>query len=752
MIDQEITARHAALCARIEALNHAYYVLNRPEVDDREYDALARELAELEARFPGLVTPASPTQRVGAPVPESGRFEKVTRAVPMLSLDNSYNPADVAKFEGSVRQFLRPTDQEGDFFQGELTFILEPKIDGISIECVYERGRLRQATTRGDGVTGEDVTVNVRAIGRVPATLAEPLDLTVRGELFLRFADFEAINLRRKEEGLEPLVNPRNAVGGAIHQLELRKKEVRAARQLGLFDLEEPAAESENPISALNISAFFYEIVGEGIRPTQHENLAFLGSLGFQVPPQVEVVESVEGVLAALTRWETARAALDFPMDGLVVKVDRTDLWRLLGRSAKSPRWAIAYKFAAERAVTRLVGVDAQVGRSGIVTPVANVTPVFLAGTTVSRASLHNWAFLRIRKLRIGDWVYVEKAGEIIPQITGIDGTRERGIQIVTAPVACPSCGAELRKESQEIKNKKKFQELIEALRTHFPSVPEDDGPDELEEALNRKVLPDAFLSCPDEEGCPAQIAERLVHFVSRQAMDIDQLGDKIVELLVKAGLVRAPADLYRLREDQLLALEGFAGKSAAQLVAAIGRSRRTSLARLVTAVGIAGVGAVNARLLAAHFGTFDRLVGFARAPLAEREAEAGRIPGLGEKLAGELSAYFERRWVVDQLSDLAAAGFELEAPASGPRPLLGKVFCITGRLSRPRAEVVSRIQELGGVARVKPSRKCDYFVAGGDPAEDKVAEFEKLKTDGKSAIRELSEEELERLLRGEDP
>ena len=613
MIEPEIAARHAALCARLEALNHAYYVLNRPEVDDREYDALARELSELEARFPGLVTPASPTQRVGAPVPDSGRFAKVTRAVPMLSLDNSYKIEEIGTFVKSVRQFLRPTDDRGDLLREELAFILEPKLDGVSIECVYEGGRLKLAATRGDGVTGEDVTVNVREIARVPGRLARPLDLTVRGEIFMRFEDFDALNARRAVQGQEPLVNPRNAVGGALHQLELHKKAQQVARQLTLFDVEEPdaGAEEGNPIADLNLSAVFYEVLGEHAQPTQAQNLAFLAELGFSIPAGAESVltrcpENVNDPLAFVTdlrpvieRWETARAALDYPMDGLVVKVDRTDLWRLLGRSAKSPRWAIAYKFAAERAVTQLVGVDAQVGRTGIVTPVANVEPVFLAGTTVSRASLHNWAFLRIRKLRTGDWVFVEKAGEIIPQITGIDGTRARGIEVVTAPAACPACGAELRKDPLEIKNKKKFQELIQELKASFPASPGDEGPDELEEALQLKVLRDAFLSCPNEEDCPAQITERIVHYASRQAMNIDQLGDKIVELLVKAGQVRAPADLYRLREEHLLALEGFAQKSASQLIAAIGRSRRTSLARLVTAVGIAGVGAVNARLVA---------------------------------------------------------------------------------------------------------------------------------------------------------
>jgi DNA ligase (NAD+) len=737
MTEPEIAARHADLCARIAAHDHAYYVLNRPEIDDREYDALVRELRELEALSPELVTPDSPTQRVGAPLPGDGRFAKVTRAVPMLSLDNSYNPADLGKFERSVRVLLRPSDAVGDLYQGPLAYVLEPKIDGISLECVYEAGRLKLAATRGDGVTGEDVTVNVREIAAIPGVLTEPLDLTVRGELFMRFPDFEALNRRRREEGLEPLVNPRNAVGGAIHQLELHKRAQKVARQMSLFDVEAPGEPEKNPIADLNLSACFYEIVGDVLRPTQRENLSFLEGLGFRTPPGFEVVDSLEGVLQVIGRWDKARAEVDFPMDGLVVKVNDTALWKLIGRSSKSPRWAIAFKFAAERAVTRLASVDAQVGRSGVVTPVANVEPVFLAGTTVARASLHNWANVREKELRLGDWVLVEKAGEIIPQIVGVDDTRERGARPVTPPEICPSCGGRLVAEVQK-KSPGGRRPADASVSGEAPPV--DDTTRE----------PAAFLFCPDEEGCPAQIAERIIHFVSRQAMDIDQLGEKVVARLVAAGHLRAPGDLYRLREEHLAGLEGFAEKSIAQLLAAIARSRRAPLPRFIFALGITGVGAVNARLLAAHLGGLEGLVAFAGADRPTREARAREIPGFGDALSGELAAYFERAWAVRQLEDLAGLGFELAGAVAGDRPLLGKVFCITGRLSRPRSVLVSRIQELGGVTRVSPSRKCDYFVRGEDAAADKVATFEKLKTEGKSAIRELSEEELERVLRGE--
>ena len=750
MTDPVIAARHAVLCERLLFLNQAYYVNHRPEVSDREYDDLMRELKELEDLAPELVTPASPTQRVGAPPPQTGRFEKVTRAVPMLSLENSYNPKEIQTFEQSVRQFLRPSDDVGDFFKGPLEFILEPKLDGVSIECVYEQGRLKLAATRGDGVTGENVTVNVLAIERVPKVLTEALDITVRGELLLNFSDFRALNERRQARGLEPLVNPRNAVGGAIHQLELHKKAVKAARQLSLFDVQDPVEETANPITELNLSAVFYEITGELVRPTQRENLAFLEQLGFTVPTGPEVVSSVEEILQVIDRWDHARAGLDYPMDGLVIKVNDTQLWKSIGRSAKSPRWAIAFKFEPEKAVTRLISIDAQVGRTGIITPVANVEPVFVGGTTVARASLHNWAFIRIRKLRLGDMVYIEKKGEIIPQIVGIDGSRPRGDSPVAPPAVCPSCASELVKEPL-VSTGKKLKKLIEDLKADFPSAPEEKPDAQLDEEIGTGMLNDAFLTCPNEAGCSAQVGERIIQFVSRNAMNIDQLGEMIVTRLVSAGHLRSPVDVYRLREEELLSVEGFAGKSAGQLLAAIEKSKKTTLARFIFAIGINNVGAVNAKILAGHFGTLERFVAFARSDRAAREAEVKGISGLGDKLQEELAAYFERTWVVTMLEEFASLGLELSETSAGEKPLLGKVFCITGRLSRPRAEVVALIQELGGVTRVEPSVRCNYFVAGEGAADEKMKKFETLINGKKSGIRRLSEAELEALLRGEE-
>ncbi len=738
MADPTIAARHAALCGLIHAQNHAYYVLNRPVMTDREYDALLQELKDLEAAAPELVTPDSPTQRVGAPLPSESRFEKVTRAVPMLSLDNSYNPKDIITFEKSVRQFLRPSDATGDSFKGDLEFIIEPKLDGVSIECVYEQGRLKLAATRGDGITGENVTVNIAAIDSVPKTLAEPLDLTVRGEIFLRFADFEALNRRRQAEGLEPLVNPRNAVGGAIHQLELHKKAARAARQLTLFDAAEPADEKPNPITGLNLSAVFYEVAGGLQKATQVANLKFLEGLGFSVPQEPALAASVEEILAVIARWDEKRLQSGFPMDGLVIKVNDCALWKLLGRSAKSPRWAIAYKFKAERVSSRLVSVDAQVGRTGIITPVANVEPVFLGGTTVSRASLHNWSYVRKKKLRIGDSVWVEKAGEIIPQIMEVDETRDRGSELVEPPTVCPSCGTELLKESLITRKKKARDEEPEAGPEAEPVLEIDDGED-------------AFLTCPNEEGCRARLTARIIHFVSRGAMNIDSLGEMIVTRLVEAGFVGSPVDLYRLGETQLYAIEGFAEKSVTGLLASIEKSRSATLSRFIFGMGIPSVGIVNARLLAGHFRTLGRLVEFARSDRSARSAAIREISGLGEKLQEEIVDYFERPWVVRILVELSGLGLDFSEPDSGRKPLLGKVFCITGTLQRVRSEVVAMIQEQGGVTRVSPSRNCDYFVEGANPTPKKVQLYETLKNDKKSDIRRLSEAELIRLLRGEE-
>lgn len=750
MTDPVIAARHAFLCERIRSHNQAYYVLNHPEISDREYDALVQELRELETAAPELVTPASPTQQVGAPLPEVTRFEKVTRAVPMLSLDNLYDPEDLRKFEKTLRTFLRESDEKNDVFKGELGYLVEPKIDGISIECVYEQGRLKRAVTRGDGVTGENVTANVLAIGRVPGTLSEPLDITVRGEIFLNYSDFRTLNDRRLAEGLEPLVNPRNAVGGAIHQLELQKKAVKAARQMSLFDAEVPVEDKKNPISDMNLSAVFYEVPSDHLRSTQRENLLFLEKLGFSVPAEPTEVASVEEILEVIERWDRRRAGLDFPMDGLVIKVNRTELWKLLGRTAKSPRWAVAFKFEAERALTRLISVDAQVGRTGIITPVANVEPVFVGGTTVARASLHNWAFIRVRKLRIGDMVFIEKKGEIIPQIVGVDGTRPRGESIVAPPASCPSCASELVRDPLEI-SRPKLNELRKRMKDEFPSVPGDAGDIELEEAATTGELKEAFLTCPNEEGCKAQITERIIHFVSRNALNIDQLGEMIVTRLVEAGFIRSPFDLYGLREDQLLTIEGFAGKSVGQLLAAIQKSRETTLARFIFAIGINGVGAVNARFLAGHFATLEKFVDFAKAERTAREQEVKNISGIGDKLQAEIVEYFERAWVVRMLEDFRGLGLVFSEKGSGQKPLLGKVFCITGKLGKHRTEYVARIQELGGVTRVSPTQKCDYFVTGEKPTPKKVVEYERLINEKKSDIRRLGEVELVRLLEGEE-
>ncbi len=677
MTDPELASRHAALCERIRKLDHAYYILHRPEASDAEYDALMRELRDIEARAPELVTPDSPTQRVGAPLPEGSDFEKVLHPQPMLSLDNTYE-------RGQLAEFLKRVGRRLGEVASAVGYAVEPKIDGISIECFYEDGQLRRALTRGDGKVGEDVTNNVRAIGSVPLRLAEDFTGVVRGEVFMAWKDFHIVNRERIAAGEEPFANPRNAAGGTLHLLD-------------------PAL-----VRSRRLSALFYEILDARVE-TQVEVLETLSRLGFPVVPDVRVAFELEEILEIIDSWQERRGELDIPMDGLVLKVDCLAWRSLLGSTAKEPRWAVAFKFPAEGASTRLLRVDAQVGRTGQVTPVAILEPVQLSGTTVARASLHNWDFVKAMELRAGDVVVVAKAGEIIPQVLGVDFSAPRGEEPIAAPEACPSC--------------------------HTPLVRKDG---------------EVALRCPAEETCPAQVVGRIVHFVSRNAMNIDSLGEKVVERLVQARLVRTPADLYRLNYAMLMMMvEGFREKNARRLRDAVEASRRASLARFIHALGIPGVGQVMARRLAEHFRTFEAFLAFSASSPEERREFLAKIPGFASVLQQDVSGYFERPWFRRMLEDFRELGFSpMQAESIGP--LAGKVFCITGTLSIPRAEAVRRIESLGGMVVGSVTSKCHYLVIGEDPGADKLRDAEKLA--GKSDIKKLDEAALMRLLQGEAP
>lgn len=636
---QDAARRVEALREEIARHDRLYYVEAKPEITDLEYDALMRELQELEAQFPELTTPESPTQRVGGE-PIKG-FAAVTHRVPMLSIDNTYNEAELREFDARVRRALDGETPE---------YLVELKIDGVAIALRYENGLLTCAATRGDGLRGDDVTQNVRQIRAVPLRLeaGAPPVLEVRGEVFMHNAELERLNRQREETGEEPFRNPRNTTAGTLKLLDPRQV---AQRKLDIC---------------------LYEIaVDGGAEPATHrEALQYLSRWGLPVNPNHSFCQHIEEVMAVCNLWRDKRHGLGYETDGMVVKVNAMAQRRRLGATAKSPRWVIAYKFPAETAQTRLLDIKVQVGKSGALTPVAEMDPVKLAGTIVKRATLHNFEELAKKDLRIGDLVEIQKAGEIIPQVLrAIPEERPQGARPFPVPDACPACRGKV--------------------------VKDPDG---------------VFIRCLNM-GCPAQGKERLEHFAGRKAMDIDGLGPAIIAQLVNRGLVRDPADLYALTEEQLAGLDRMAEKSAANLTQAIAASKQRSLSRLLFALGIRHVGNHTAELLAMRFGTMDALI-------AAPEVDLQQVEEVGAAVASSVKSFFgspENMRLIERLRD---TGVCMEETASrggeGPKPLAGKTLVVTGALTRySRDEIHERIKRLGGRAASSVSKKTDYLIAG---------------------------------------
>jgi DNA ligase (NAD+) len=646
------TRRHRALVVELRAHDRRYYEDNAPTIADSEYDALMRELRALEAAHPELVTTDSPTQRVGhEPLSE---FPKVRRAVPMLSLDNTYSPDELSAFHQRVLRGLG----------GELpTYVVEPKIDGIGIEVTWEGGALTLAATRGDGSVGEDVTSNVRTIREVPLGLPEPATVTVRGEIYMTRADFERMNNERIDAGDEVFKNPRNATGGTLKLLDPR---IVAGRPL---------------------RAFFYEVVDGDRRHERHSaSLAWLRGLGLPVSRDITTCTDLEQLHACVERWQARRDELPYEADGLVIKVDAFAQRRELGATAKFPRWAIAYKFPARQATTILRGIIVTVGRTGVATPTADLEPVELSGTTVKRAGLHNWDQVARLGLRRGDRVRIEKAGEIIPQV--LEVTESHGGEPFVAPTVCPSCGTVLTRSGEEV-----------ALR------------------------------CPNRLGCPSQRVWSTAYFAGRGQLDIDGLGLEVAADLVERCMIGDVADLFTLREAQLVELPLFGAKRAQKLIAAIAAAKtQVSLARLYAALGIPGIGGVTARALAERFPSVPALL----AVLDERgadglAAELLEIDGFGATLSAAVAGFFadpHARRVVDKL--LAAGVNPTQAPRAAGGPLTGQVFVVTGTLSRPRPDVIRDIEAAGGKVTGSVSKKTSYLVAGADVGAAKMTAAEK--------------------------
>ncbi|MEW6249510.1 MAG: NAD-dependent DNA ligase LigA [Planctomycetota bacterium] len=670
--------RAAWLRAEIERHDRLYYDLGTPEITDQQYDALLVELRELEAAHPELRTPDSPTQRVGER-PLAG-FAHVRHAHPMLSVDNTYAPDELREFDARVRRVLRERGRADAAYQ----YLVDPKIDGVAVSLRYEDGLLALGATRGDGFTGDDITQNLRTVRSVPLKLLGagwPRVLEVRGEVYWPRKAFERFNAQRAARGEPTFANPRNATAGTLKQLDSR-----IVARRGLAFTAHGFGELE-PLPAV----------------AQHSELnELLRTWGIPTSAHARVCPDIDAVIAFVAEWEPQRFQLEYDTDGLVAKVDQLALRRELGATAKSPRWCIAYKYAAEEAQSRILEVVFQVGKLGTITPVAQLEPVQLSGTTVKRATLHNFDQVRRLDLHLGDTVTVAKAGEIIPQVIAVDASlRPPGAKPIAPPPQCPECGGE--------------------------AVQDEGG---------------VYLRCINP-ACPAQLVERLRHFCGRDQMDIEGAGIKLIEALVAHGLVRSFADLYRLKERwlELLNLERMGEKSAQNLLDGIEASKRQPLARLLAALGIRHVGTNTAELLAERFGDIDAL-------MAASADELQRVEGIGPEVAKSVYEWFSSDTARDTIAALRAAGLNMTQPrrarpAAGASPIAGKTFVVTGTLANyARSEVENKIKQRGGKVASSVSKKTDYVLAGDSPG----SKLEKARTLG---VRVLTEAEFEELLEG---
>ena len=633
--------------------NYKYYVLNQPTIGDQEFDFMMHELQELEAKHPEMADPDSPTQRVGSDV--SAEFRQVAHKYPMLSLANTYSEQDVADFYNSVKKGLGGEDFE---------ICCEMKYDGLSISLTYVDGRLTQAVTRGDGVQGDDVTANVRTIRSIPLLLKDgdwPREFEIRGEILLPWREFERINAER-EAAEEPLfANPRNAASGTLKSLDPK---VAASRRL---------------------DAYLYYLLGDGIEGDGHyENLMRARSWGFKISEGMRKVKTLQEIYDFINYWDTERKRLPVATDGIVLKVNSLRQQRALGYTAKSPRWAIAYKFKAERECTRLKEVTYQVGRTGQITPVANMEPVQLAGTTVRRATLNNEDFIRSLDLHEGDYVYVEKGGEIIPKIVGVDTSRRSADACPVRFIArCPECGAELVRYEGE-----------------------------------------AAYYCPNDVGCPPQIKGRIEHFISRKAMNIDSLGPETVDEYYRRGLIHNVADLYDIRVEQING-DGSRQKSAERVVDGIAASRQVPFERVVFALGIRFVGETSARLLARKFKNIDALANASLQELMD-------VDGIGEVIAKSVITYFHNPTNVEIVNRLRAYGLQMQLSdeqmqAQGTK-LAGKSIVISGVFARHSRDEYKRIiEENGGKNVGSISGKTSFILAGDNMGPAKLQKAEKL-------------------------
>jgi DNA ligase (NAD+) len=661
----------ADLRAKILRADHLYYNLGKPELADSEYDALFRELTELEAAHPELRSPDSPTQRVGAPLPKGSGFASAQHLVPMLSIDSLTSEEQVRDFDASVRSFLRLAPD------APVAYSVEPKLDGVSASLLYEDGLLVRGLSRGDGTTGEDVTRNLRTIRNLPLRLAGhaqvPRRLEVRGEVILSRPAFERLRAESETTTETPFRNARNAVAGSLKQLDPRETSRRGLEFIcwGVGHVEGLAVTTYGELSAL------------------------LAAHGFKVPFDFRVVPSIDAVIAYHHELEGRREQIAYEMDGIVAKVDDLELQRRLGRTARSPRWCLAYKFAPRRAVTRVERVASQVGRTGVVTPVADLAPVELAGVTVKRATLHNWDLLEQRDIREGDRVEIERAGDVIPEVVEVldrDSASRRAAP--RPPERCPTCGTALEKEGK-------------------------------------------FLYCPNLE-CEDQVLGRIVHMASRDALDIEGLGPLSAEDLWKAGLLKRPEDLFDLpkKRDEITALHGWGERSVAQLEQQIEAAKHKDLARFLVALGIRGVGEKLAKELAERFGTLEAIE-------AANEDELRTMLGRDEKsgkVVQKIRAFFARESTKSFLAHARASGLALRRVERKEGPFSGMVFCFTGGLeTMSRQEAKHRVESLGGKVATSVTKQVTHVVVGAEAG----SKAESAREQGKTILDEQQFREL---------
>ena len=677
---KDIQAHMAQLTRELKEHNYRYYVLSKPVVSDYEFDMLMKELEDLETRFPELADPDSPTKRVGGDITKD--FEQVRHQYPMLSLSNTYSEQELIDFDARVRKAI------GDDFE----YVCELKYDGVSISLTYENGKLLRAVTRGDGVQGDDVTANVKTIRSIPLRLHGkdyPQSFVIRGEIFMTRAGFARLNESRIENGEDPFANPRNSASGSLK-------------------MQDSAEVAKRPLDC-----FLYFILGENLPFDNHyDNLKACKSWGFKVPDFMVKCKTIREVFSLINEWEKGRDQLPFEIDGVVIKINKYAQWDELGVTAKSPRWAIAYKYKAEQASTRLNSIDYQVGRTGAITPVANLEPVLLAGTTVKRASLHNADIIKALDVRIGDMVYVEKGGEIIPKITAVDlSQRPANAMPVEFISKCPECGTTLTRKEGEAQ--------------HY---------------------------CPNEESCPPQIKGRILHFISRNAMDIDTIGEGRLEMMIDAGLVHNVADLFDLTYDQLHGLEkvieadgdkkekkiSFQDKTVNNILNGIEASKQVSFDKVLYGLGIRYVGQTVARKLATHYHKMDNLknVSFEELILVDE---------VGEKIAESVVNYFQSVKNIEVINRLKNSGVQMELKdklETKSDKLMGKTIVASGKLQNySREDIKEVIMQHGGKPASSVSKNTDFLLAGENIGPNKLTKAQEL------GVPIISEEEFEGMI-----